>query len=105
MFSFQAAYAVGYAGGGRLLDRLGVRFGYALAVALWSLAALAHGAARSLLAFAAARAALGLAEGANFPAAVKAVGEWFPERERALATGIFNAGTNLGALRSARRWS
>ena len=98
VFSFQAAYALGYAGGGRLLDRLGVRVGYALAVALWSLAALAHGAARSVPAFAAARAALGLAEGANFPAAVKAVGEWFPERERALATGIFNAGTNLGAL-------
>ena len=98
VFSFQAAYAVGYGGGGRLLDRLGVRFGYALAVALWSLAALAHGGARSLTAFMAARAALGLAEGANFPAAVKAVGEWFPERERALAIGIFNAGTNVGAL-------
>jgi ACS family hexuronate transporter-like MFS transporter len=98
VFSFQLAYALGYAGGGRLLDRLGVRAGYALAVGLWSLAAVAHGAARSLLAFSAARAALGLAEGANFPAAVKAVGEWFPERERALATGIFNAGTNVGAL-------
>jgi ACS family hexuronate transporter-like MFS transporter len=98
VFWFQAAYAVGYAGGGRLIDRLGLRLGFALAVATWSLAAMAHAAARSLAAFAAARAALGLAEGANFPAAVKAVGEWFPSRERALATGIFNAGTNVGAL-------
>ncbi len=98
VFSFQAAYALGYAGGGRLLDRLGVRFGYALAVTLWSIAAMAHGLARSVPAFALARAALGLAEGANFPAAVKAVAEWFPRRERALATGIFNAGTNVGAL-------
>ena len=73
VFSFSAAYALGYAGGGRLLDRLGVRFGYALAVALWSVAAIAHGFARSMPAFALARAALGLAEGANSPAAVKAV--------------------------------
>src|SRR5262245_4419054 len=98
VFSFQAAYAVGYAGGGRLIDRLGLRLGFALAVAGWSLAAMGHAVARSLAAFAAARGALGLAEGANFPAAVKAVGEWFPSRERALATGIFNAGTNVGAL-------
>jgi MFS family permease len=70
VFAFQAAYAVGYAGGGRLIDRFGLRLGFALAVAAWSLAAMGHAAARSLAGFAAARAALGLAEGANFPAAV-----------------------------------
>lgn len=126
VFAFQIAYAIGYAGAGRLIDRLGVRLGYALAVLFWSLAAMAHALTRlippesklggwipwawqgapnwllvvpmTVLGFSAARFALGLAEGGNFPAAVKTVSEWFPKKERALATGIFNAGSNVGAL-------
>lgn len=96
--SFQAAYALGLLGAGRLLDRMGVRRGYPLAVTLWSVAAMAHAAARSAFGFGVARFALGLGEGGNFPAAVKAVAEWFPKGERALATGIFNAGSNVGAI-------
>jgi ACS family hexuronate transporter-like MFS transporter len=126
VFAFQIAYAIGYAGAGRLIDRMGVRLGYALAVLFWSLAAMAHALTRfippeaklrdwmpwasqgapnwlmmipmTVLGFMAARFALGLAEGGNFPAAVKTVSEWFPRKERALATGIFNAGSNIGAL-------
>jgi len=95
---FTLAYALGYMGAGRLMDRLGVRKGYALAIVTWSLAAMSHAFARSATAFAAARFALGLGESGNFPAAIKTVAEWFPARERALATGIFNAGTNVGAI-------
>jgi ACS family hexuronate transporter-like MFS transporter len=98
VFAFQVAYAGGYLLGGRLIDALGVRFGYALAVTLWSLAAMGHAWARSVAGFCAARIGLGFAEGANFPAAVKTTTTWFPRRERALATGIFNSGTNVGAL-------
>jgi ACS family hexuronate transporter-like MFS transporter len=98
VFAFQLAYAAGYLFGGRVMDLVGVRTGYALAVALWSLAAMGHAWARSVAGFCAARLALGLAEGGNFPAAIKAVTEWFPREERALATGIFNSGTNVGAL-------
>lgn len=98
VFFFQFAYAAGYLFGGRLIDGLGVRFGYGLIVALWSLAAMGHAWARSVAGFCAARIALGLTEGGNFPAAVKAVSEWFPRQERALAIGIFNSGTNVGAL-------
>jgi ACS family hexuronate transporter-like MFS transporter len=96
--AFQASYALGLLGAGRLIDRLGVGRGYPLAVTFWSLAAMAHAAARSAFGFAAARFALGLGEGGNFPAAVKVVAEWFPKQERALATGVFNAGSNLGAI-------
>jgi ACS family hexuronate transporter-like MFS transporter len=96
--AFQIAYALGYAGAGRFIDVVGVRWGYGLAVLVWSVAAMAHGLARTVPGFCAARFALGLAEGGNFPAAVKCVSEWFPKRERALATGIFNAGSNVGAL-------
>ena len=95
--AFQIAYAAGYLLSGRLVDVIGVRAGLAVAVAVWSAAAAGHGLARTVAAFVVARLALGLAEGANFPAAMKAVGEWFPRRERALATGIFNAGSNIGA--------
>jgi ACS family hexuronate transporter-like MFS transporter len=98
VFAFQAAYAAGYALGGRFMDWVGVRWGYALAVVGWSLAAMGHGVVRSVLGFCTARCGLGLTEGANFPAAVKTVTEWFPRKERALATGIFNAGSNVGAL-------
>jgi ACS family hexuronate transporter-like MFS transporter len=98
VFAFQLAYAAGYLFGGRVMDTLGVRAGYALAVALWSLAAMGHAWARSVAGFCVARLALGLTEGGNFPAAVKTVTGWFPKQERALATGIFNSGTNVGAL-------
>lgn len=96
--AFQAAYAVGLLFAGAVIDRLGTRIGYALAIAVWGLAAASHALARTVLAFAAARFALGLGEAGNFPAAVKTVAEWFPRRERALATGLFNAGTNVGAV-------
>jgi ACS family hexuronate transporter-like MFS transporter len=100
VFAFQAAYALGYAGGGWFMDRVGVRFGYAMAVVLWSLAAMAHALVRSVAGFCAVRALLGLAEGGNFPAAVKTVSEWFPRQERALATGLFNAGSNVAVMLS-----
>jgi ACS family hexuronate transporter-like MFS transporter len=96
--AFQATYAIGMLGAGRLIDWLGTRKGYGLAVGLWSLAAVAHAAAASAFAFGAARAALGLGESANFPACIKTVAEWFPKKERALATGIFNSGANIGAI-------
>jgi MFS transporter, ACS family, hexuronate transporter len=96
--AFQAAYAVGLLIAGRFIDRVGTRFGYAVAIALWSLATLGHAVARTVLAFAAARFLLGISEAANFPAAIKTVAEWFPQKERALATGIFNSGANIGAI-------
>src|SRR5207244_7878222 len=83
---------------GRLMDRLGTRKGYALAIAVWSLAAMAHAAAVSAFTFGIARALLGFGEAANFPACIKTVAEWFPKRERALATGLFNSGANIGAV-------
>src|SRR5204863_2066934 len=83
---------------GRLMDRLGTRKGYALAIAVWSLAAMAHAAAVSAFTFGVARALLGLGEAANFPACIKTVAEWFPKKERAFATGIFNSGANIGAM-------
>ena len=96
--AFQFAYALGYVGGGRLMDRIGARLGFALAVLVWSLAAMAHAAARTVLGFSVARSVLGLAEGGGFPAAIKSVAEWFPKEQRAYATGWFNAGSNVGAL-------
>jgi ACS family hexuronate transporter-like MFS transporter len=96
--AFQAAYAVSLIGLGRLIDRVGTRLGYSLCVAFWSVAAMAHALARTAFAFGAARFALGLGEGGNFPAAIKTVAEWFPKRERALATGLFNSGSNVGAI-------
>jgi ACS family hexuronate transporter-like MFS transporter len=98
VFAFQLAYAIGLLLVGRLIDALGTRLGFALAVVFWSLAAMATGLARSVAGFAAARFALGLGEAGNFPASIKTVAEWFPRRERALATGLFNSGTNVGAL-------
>jgi ACS family hexuronate transporter-like MFS transporter len=96
--AFQAAYAIGLLLMGPFLDRVGTRFGYGLAVVIWSLAGMGAALARSAFGFGVARFALGLGESANFPAAIKSVAEWFPRRERALATGIFNAGTNVGAV-------
>jgi ACS family hexuronate transporter-like MFS transporter len=98
VFWFQLAYAAGYLFGGRLMDRIGLRLGYALAIAVWSLAAIGHGFALTVKQFSMARFGLGLAEGGNFPAAIKTVSEWFPKKERALATGLFNAGCNIGAI-------
>jgi len=98
VMAFQAAYAIGLLVTGRLLDRMGTRLGFALAITLWSVAAMFHAAARSALGFGIARFALGLGEAANFPASIKTVAEWFPKKERAFATGIFNAGTNIGAV-------
>jgi ACS family hexuronate transporter-like MFS transporter len=95
---FQAAYAIGLLMAGRLMDRLGTRKGYALAIAVWSVAAMAHAAAVSAFTFGIARALLGFGEAANFPACIKTVAEWFPKKERALATGIFNSGANIGAV-------
>jgi len=95
--AFQAAYALGLLLMGRLIDLIGTRVGYALSIGIWSLSAAAHALARTPLGFGAARFALGLGEAGNFPAAIKTVAEWFPRKERALATGIFNSGTNVGA--------
>lgn len=117
VFSFQLAYAIGFLIAGRLIDRLGTRVGFAIAIVVWSVAAMGHAEAPAAGAFSAAalgmfglgystsvagfmamRFLLGLGEAGNFPGAIKTVAEWFPKRERALATGIFNSGTNVGAL-------
>jgi len=95
---FTLAYAIGYLGVGRLLDRIGTRIGFAFSVTVWSLAEIGHALAGSAAGFGFARFALGLGESGNFPAALKTVAEWFPARERAFATGIFNAGSNMGAI-------
>ncbi|MGD0361960.1 MAG: MFS transporter [Bryobacteraceae bacterium] len=98
VFAFQLAYALTMPFAGRLIDWAGTRLGYAAAVASWSLAAMAHALAGSAMGFGVARFALGLSESANFPAAIRTVADWFPQRERALATGIFNSGANIGAI-------
>ena len=117
VFTFQLAYAIGFIFAGRLIDRLGTKRGFALAIVVWTLAAIGHAAATtvgpvasrllgffglgystSVAGFMVMRFLLGLGESGNFPAAIKTVAEWFPRRERALATGIFNSGTNIGAL-------
>jgi MFS transporter, ACS family, hexuronate transporter len=95
---FQLAYALGYLVMGPIIDRLGTRRGYTLAAIIWSFAAMAHAGVRSVVGFGEARFALGLGEGGSFPASIKAVSEWFPQKERALATAIFNSGTNLGPI-------
>jgi len=98
VLAFQAAYAAGMILVGRLVDRLGTRSGYALAMAFWSLASMGHALGSSFTSFVIARSALGFGEAGVFPASIKTVAEWFPKKERALATGIFNAGTNAGAI-------
>ena len=117
VLAFQLAYAIGLVVSGRFMDRVGVKTGFAIAIIVWSVAAMAHAEATvigvpaaaalgmfgltygvSVAGFMTARFVLGLGEAGNFPASIKAVAEWFPKRERALATGIFNSGTNIGAL-------
>ena len=95
---FSVAYGLGLLVMGRVMDRIGVRAGLAIAVLVWSLAAMGHALVRTVAGFGVARALLGLGESGNFPAAVKAVAQWFPKSERALATGVFNAGSNVGVV-------
>jgi MFS transporter, ACS family, hexuronate transporter len=96
--AFQAAYALGLLGFGVFVDRFGTRIGYAVSIVAWSLAAVGHALVGSVHGFFAARVALGLGEGGNFPSAIKAVAQWFPKQERALATAVFNSGANVGAI-------
>lgn len=98
IFWFQAAYAIGYIGFGRIVDVIGARAGYAVAFVIWQVAHIAHGGAYSVMQFAMARFGLGIGESGNFPAGIKAVTEWFPAKERAFAIGVFNAGANVGAI-------
>ncbi|HEX7338298.1 MAG TPA: MFS transporter [Rhodanobacteraceae bacterium] len=96
--AFQAAYAIGMLGAGAIIDKFGTRIGYAIAIGVWSLAAMGHALVTTVIGFAVVRFALGLGESGNFPAGVKTVAEWFPQRERALAVGIFNSGSSFGAI-------
>jgi len=96
--AFQAAYAVGLLLFGAFVDRFGARIGYGVSIAAWSLAALGHALVGSVFGFGVARVALGLGEGGAFPASIKAVALWFPKRERAYATALFNSGANVGAI-------
>ena len=96
--AFQLAYAFGMFFVGRLIDKLGTKMGYAISLLLWSIAAMGHALVNSTGGFFIARAALGVTEAGNFPAAIKTIAEWFPKKERAFATGIFNSGTNIGAI-------
>lgn len=96
--AFQAAYAIGLLVVGNLMDRFGTRKGFSFAIVFWSIASMCHSFARSAFGFGVARFTLGLGEAGNFPAAIKTVAEWFPKKERALATGIFNSGSNVGAI-------
>jgi len=96
--AFQVAYAIGLLAAGRLIDKLGTRVGYMLVMVTWSLSAMGHALATTVLEFGFARFFLGLGESGNFPAAIKTVAEWFPQNERSLATGIFNSGANVGAI-------
>ncbi|MEE4286459.1 MAG: MFS transporter, partial [Mariniphaga sp.] len=98
VFAFQLSYAIGPLFIGYIIDRLGTRRGFILAVVVWSLASLSHAAARSWLGFAIARLGLGIGQSANFPASIKTVAEWFPQKERAYATGVFNGGSNIGQV-------
>jgi ACS family hexuronate transporter-like MFS transporter len=98
VFWFEVAYAIGLLGAGRFLDWIGTRAGYAISLVFWSLASMLHAGMSTIGGFSAARFLLGLGEAGNFPAAIKTVAEWFPKKERALATGIFNAGSNVGAI-------
>ena len=96
--AFQLSYAIGLLLVGKLIDFLGTKKGFIISIIVWSLAAMAHALARTPIGFGVARLALGIGESGNFPAAIKTISEWFPRKERALATGIFNSGSNIGAI-------
>ena len=96
--AFTAAYAIGLLIAGRIIDRVGTKIGYLLSIFVWSVAAMGHALVTSAFGFGVARFSLGLGESANFPAAIKAIAEWFPKKERAFATGWFNSGANIGAV-------
>src|SRR4051812_36482732 len=96
--AFQFAYGIGLLGFGWFVDRFGTKLGYAISIAAWSVAAASHALVGSIGGFLAARSFLGLGEAGNFPSAIKSVALWFPKRERAFATSVFNSGTNVGAL-------
>ncbi len=98
VMAFSATYAIGLLGFGKLIDKIGTKLGYTLSIVIWSIAAAAHALAKSTFGFGVARATLGLGEAGNFPAAIKTIAEWFPKKDRALATGIFNSGTNIAAI-------
>jgi ACS family hexuronate transporter-like MFS transporter len=98
VMAFQVAYAIGLLTTGKLLDRFGTRIGYVWSIVVWSIAGVAHAFARGVSSFAAARFVLGFGESGNFPAAIKAVAEWFPVKERAYAAGLFNSGSTIGAI-------
>jgi len=98
VFWFQVSYALGYLSFGRIVDAIGARLGYAVAIVIWTVGHMAHGFAGGVASFAAARFGLGLGESGNFPAGIRAVADWFPQRERAFAIGLFNAGANVGAI-------
>jgi Sugar phosphate permease len=98
VIAFQVSYAAGMLIMGRVIDKLGTKIGYAVSILAWSLAAIGHAVVKTTLGFVIARSALGISEAGNFPSAIKTTAEWFPKRERALATGIFNSGANVGAI-------
>ncbi|WP_343608933.1 MFS transporter [Chryseobacterium oranimense] len=98
VMAFTTTYAIGYMAMGRFIDRVGTKIGYAVSLIVWSLASIGHGLVKSTIGFIIARSTLGISEAGNFPAAIKSVAEWFPKKERALATGIFNSGATVGAI-------
>lgn len=98
VFWFQLAYAIGYIVFGRVVDAIGARLGYTIAIIIWTISHMAHGFATGVMSFAAARFGLGIGELGNFPAGIRAVTDWFPQKERAFAIGLFNAGANVGAI-------
>ncbi len=98
VMAFTTTYAIGYMAMGRFIDRVGTKIGYAVSLIVWSLASIGHGFVKSTVGFIIARSTLGISEAGNFPAAIKSVAEWFPKKERALATGIFNSGATVGAI-------
>ena len=98
VIAFQVSYAIGMLIAGRFIDKVGTKIGYAVSLALWSFASMGHALVKSTIGFLVARSALGISEAGNFPAAIKTTAEWFPQKERAFATGIFNSGANIGAI-------
>jgi MFS transporter, ACS family, aldohexuronate transporter len=97
VMAFTACYAIGMLFYSKVIDKIGTRLGYTISVTVWSIAAMLHAAVRSTFGFGAVRALLGLGESGNYPGGVKTVGEWFPKKERSLAIGILDSGSNIGA--------